>query len=82
MRPKAEKIILKPPEPKLIDVPDLTGMPINSAKKILRAAGFLEGTITEIPSTPENVNIVIRQIPKAGTKSQAKAEINLIIGGE
>lgn len=64
-----------------IEVPDLIGAHIDAAKRIIQISKFRVGTIEKIPN-PVNVDIVLRQIPKPGTKANKGASINLIIGGE
>lgn len=73
------KVII--PEPKLIEISDFTNLPLGTAKKILENEGFRIGSITSIPSLPENTNMVLSQIPKSGTMRKRGTTINLVIGG-
>lgn len=66
---------------KLIEISDLTNLQLGTAEIILKRDGFRIGSITTIPSSPENTNMVLRQIPKAGTMLKRGTTVNLFIGG-
>ena len=64
-----------------VTVPDLTGNQMNAARSFLTLNGLKVGTVSMIPD-PSNEGIVIRQLPKAGTKVDKGSSINLIVGGK
>jgi serine/threonine-protein kinase len=65
----------------LIAISDFTNLQLGTAEKILKSDGFRIGSITTIPSSPDNNNMVLRQIPKAGTMMKRGTSVNLVIGG-
>jgi hypothetical protein len=70
---------VKAPEPD-IKISDFTNLQLGTAEIMLKRDGFRIGSITSIPSSPENTNMVLRQIPKAGTMLKRGTVVNLVIG--
>lgn len=65
-----------PPAHQLV-VPDLFGMNLEEAKKVIRRAGFRMGTIRYIPSTELTPYTVIGQYPETGTLEDNAIPIDL-----
>jgi len=78
---KQETVKEKVPDEKMLEIWDFTNNPIGVAEQMIKKNGFRIGLKTIIPSSPENTNMVLRQIPKAGTMMKKGASINLVIGG-
>jgi hypothetical protein len=64
-----------------VTVPDLTGTQVNVAKSILSLNGLSVGAVTTIPD-PANDGMVVRQVPKPGTKLKKGSTVNLILGSK
>lgn len=67
-----------------IEVPDLTGMQLNEAKKILKQKGFRVATIDsvyEVPPELKNVDLgaIVDQNPKAGDQVKTNRRFYLVI---
>ncbi len=65
----------------LVSVPDLIGTQLNVAKTILSLNGLNIGAVSTIPD-PANDGMVVRQVPKPGTRLQKGSTINLIVGSK
>ncbi|HEX2869106.1 MAG TPA: protein kinase [Ignavibacteriales bacterium] len=61
-------------------VPNIEGMTIQEASRVLRRLGLRSGAVTKITSTASNYNLVLRQIPKPGRRINQGAAVNLIVG--
>jgi len=64
-----------------VTVPDLTGTQLNVARSILSLNGLSAGAVTTIPD-PANDGMVVRQVPKPGTKLKKGSTVNLILGSK
>ncbi len=62
-------------------VPEVTGLHINVAKKVLINAGLTVGSVTTMESSSDNNNVVIKQGPKSGTSVNKKSSVSIIVGG-
>jgi serine/threonine-protein kinase len=63
-----------------VAVPNLEGMSIQEASRVLRRMGLKSGVVTRITSTAANYNLVLRQIPKSGRRLNEGSTVNLIVG--
>jgi eukaryotic-like serine/threonine-protein kinase len=63
----------------LIQIPDVTGKPLNEAEKILQASGLIIGNITFIPSNDLLPNTVVDQYPRLGEKALLDKKVDLIV---
>ncbi|HEY8339371.1 MAG TPA: Stk1 family PASTA domain-containing Ser/Thr kinase [Egibacteraceae bacterium] len=66
-----------PPEPELVEVPDVTGIPFEQAQQILRNAGFTTTTQQEESSEVEP-GLVIRTEPEAGAMVEQGSEVLVV----
>ncbi len=72
-----ELIISKGPPSHRLEVPDLFGMSLETAKQRIRQSGFKVGNIRFVPNAELTPYTVIDQTPSAGQKFDNPAEINL-----
>jgi hypothetical protein len=70
-----------PPPPVDPVVPDVTGQTLAGAESALEVAGLTTGTVGSVP-TCENVGLVARQNPAAGSPWSAGMAVDLSIGKE
>ncbi len=83
---KTGKDIQKPSGPKgptvvEVSLPDVTGNQLGVAKRILLMNGFILGHVTIIPD-PANDGLVVRELPKPGSRVRKGSIVNLIIGSK
>lgn len=83
---KSGKEIQKPKAPKestvaYVVLPDVTGNQLGVAKRILLMNGFILGHVTTIPD-PVNDGLVVRELPKPGSRLQKGSIVNLIVGSK
>ncbi len=62
-----------------VTLPDLTGIQLRVAKTILSLNGLILGQTTTV-SSPGKEDLVISQVPKAGTRLKKGSRVNLIVG--
>jgi serine/threonine-protein kinase len=67
------------PAEEYVEVPSVVGTSINAAKALLKLKGLAVGTIDRLPN-PDNTDLIIRQLPKSGTKVIKGSKINIIVG--
>lgn len=62
-----------------LEVPDVTGLPLEEAEATLRDEGFEVGNVTERPHETVPPNTVIEQLPTALAKAREGSEVDLVI---
>lgn len=66
--------------PAPVTVPDVVGLALSSAEKILTAAGVKVGTVDTVPTSGEP-GVVIATRPGAGNGRPRGAAVDLVVGG-
>ena len=67
--------------PQLAPVPDLVGLPVPFAVKVLAAAGLKPGSVDTVAADPEP-NVVIATRPAAGAGREAGSTVDLVVSGQ
>jgi serine/threonine-protein kinase len=67
--------------PQLSPVPDVVGLPMQFAVKVLAAAGLKPGTVDTVASDPEP-NVVIATRPAAGVGRESGSTVDLVVSGQ
>ncbi len=67
--------------PQQVPVPDIVGLPMPFAVKVLAAAGLKPGAIDTVASDPEP-NIVIATRPAAGVGREPGSAVELVVSGQ
>jgi len=67
--------------PQLAPVPDVVGLPMPFAIKVLAAAGLKRGSVDTVASDPEP-NVVIATRPAAGVGREAGSTVDLVVSGQ
>lgn len=67
--------------PQLAPVPDIVGLPMPFAVKVLAAAGLKPGSVDTVAADPEP-NIVIATRPAAGAGREAGSTVDLVVSGQ
>ncbi|HYL28978.1 MAG TPA: PASTA domain-containing protein [Gemmatimonadales bacterium] len=67
--------------PQLAPVPDIVGLPMPFAIKVLAAAGLKPGSVDTVTSDPEP-NVVIATRPAAGAGREAGSTVDLVVSGQ
>lgn len=67
--------------PQLAPVPDVVGLPMPFAVKVLAAAGLKPGSVDTVAADPEP-NIVIATRPAAGAGREAGSTVDLVVSGQ
>lgn len=67
------------PEPTLRELPDVSGQPVEAARRTLAAAGFTVGTETEQTSDEFDDGEVISTDPAGGTQQRQGTTVNLTV---
>jgi eukaryotic-like serine/threonine-protein kinase len=67
--------------PQLVLVPDIVGLPIPFALKVLAAAGLKRGAVDTVASDPE-ANVVIATRPAAGVGREPGSPVDLVVSGQ
>jgi eukaryotic-like serine/threonine-protein kinase len=65
--------------PELVAVPEVTDMTLDEARRALRAAGFVPGSVSREPSDDVAEDVVLRTEPPAGTELPAGREVALVV---
>jgi len=64
-----------------LEVPDLSGMPLDEAITLLQGSGLQRGSVIEETNSSVAVNSIIRQKPEAGTKIREGDVVDIWVSG-
>ena len=67
--------------PQQVPVPDIVGLPMPLAVKVLAAAGLKPGSVDTVASDPEP-NVVIATRPAAGVGREPGSPVDLVVSGQ
>jgi len=67
--------------PQFVPVPDIVGLPVPFAVKVLAAAGLKRGAVDTVASDPEP-NVVIATRPAAGVGREPGTAVDLVVSGQ
>jgi beta-lactam-binding protein with PASTA domain len=73
--PKIDLIVSDP----TVDVPDLSGLALDAARRVLRERQLDVGSITGEPKDDAAQNTILRQYPSPGSKVKKGTSIDLIV---
>ena len=72
-------IVSTGPEVELVEVPDVTLLPLSKASTVLTDAGLLVGQREEVYDEQVPAGYVARQSPRAGIRVELNAEVDLVV---
>jgi beta-lactam-binding protein with PASTA domain len=79
--PRVNLLVSQGARPEEYVMPDLIGMPLADAEKMIGAAGLHVGKITFVQSTEQPKGNVLAQTPARGAKIVAKGNVELQVVG-
>ncbi|HTN73376.1 MAG TPA: PASTA domain-containing protein [Methylomirabilota bacterium] len=65
--------------PRKVEVPRLTGQPLDEAQALLADRGFVLGNVSEEPNETVNASTVLKQQPNPGTRVDKGTPIDLVV---